>query len=210
MANVLVQDLQPPNISCPSPTVQCTSPSGAPVPLNPVVSDNCPGVGTPTCTPPSGAEFPIGMTPFTCQVSDASGNMNSCNSTVTVIDTTPPVITSIVATPSSLGPPNPKLVPVSIVATATGICDFSPTCQIVSVSSNEPVLGPGSGNTSPDWIITNPGPAVSPANLGVELRSERDGGGSGRVYTIDVQCSDSAHNTSTGSTTVTVAHDQGE
>ena len=53
------------------------------------------------------------------------------------------------------------------------------------MTANEPVLGPGSGNTDPDWIITDPGPKVSPAMLGVELRAERAGGGIGRVYTID-------------------------
>jgi hypothetical protein len=208
-ANVTVQDLQPPNISCPSPMAECTGPTGTTVTFSPTVSDNCPGVGTPTCVPPSGSSFPLGMTPFTCQVSDASANTNSCSSTVKVVDTTPPVINSIVATPNSLWPPNHKFVPISVVATATDTCSATTTCSIVSVTSNEAVNAPGSGNTSPDWIITHPGPATSPADLGVELRAERSGGGSGRIYTIDVQCSDPSGNTANGSTTVTAAHDQG-
>lgn len=208
-ASVTVLDKQLPNISCPTPTVECTGPTGTPVTLNPVVSDNCPGVGAPTCVPPSGSKFPLGMTPFTCQVTDASSNTNSCNSKVTVVDTTPPVINSIVATPDSLWPPNHKFVPVSVMVTATDLCSATTNCSIVSVTSNEAVDAHGSGHTSPDWIITNPGPATSPANLGVELRAERAGGGNGRIYTINVRCSDPSGNTTTGATTVRVPHDQG-
>jgi hypothetical protein len=69
-------------------------------------------------------------------------------------------------------------------------------------------LGPGSGNTDPDWVINDPGPKVSPARLGVRLRAERAGGGTGRVYTINVSCSDASGNTTAGNTTVTVVHDQ--
>jgi hypothetical protein len=149
------------------------------------------------------------MTPFTCQVTDASSNTKSCSSKVTVVDTTPPIINSIVATPNTLWPPNHKFVPVSVAITATDICSASTSCSIVSVTSNEAVDAHGSGHTSPDWIISKPGPAASPAHLGVELRAERAGGGIGRIYTINVQCSDPSGNTTTGAATVSVAHDQG-
>ena len=76
------------------------------------------------------------------------------------------------------------------------------------MTANEPALGPGSGNTDPDWIVSEPGPKVSPAMLGVELRAERAGGGTGRVYRIDITCTDTSGNTTAGSTTVTVPHDQ--
>jgi hypothetical protein len=126
-----------------------------------------------------------------------------------VADTTPPVINSVVATPDTLWPPNHKFVPVSVVVTATDICSTTTSCSVVSVTSNEAVDAHGSGHTGPDWITTNPGPAASPADLGVELRAERTGGGSGRIYTINVQCSDPSGNTATAATTVSVAHDQG-
>jgi len=116
---------------------------------------------------------------------------------------------SIAASPSTLWPPNHKLVPVLITATATDLCDASPKCKIISVTSNEPVLGPGSGNTDPDWIISDPRPKPSPVMLGVRLRAERAGGGSGRVYTAGVSCADASGNTTAGATTVTVPHDQG-
>jgi hypothetical protein len=120
-----------------------------------------------------------------------------------------PTIDSVVPTPATLWPPNHKLAQVSVVVTATDICDPNPTCQITSVASSEAADAHGSGNTSPDFIVTNPGPAVSPAHLGVQLRAERAGGGSGRTCTITVQCSDASHNSSTATTIVTVPHDQG-
>jgi len=70
------------------------------------------------------------------------------------------------------------------------------------VTSNEPVNGTGDGDQEPDWEITGP--------LTVNLRAERAGTGSGRVYTLTVQCSDDSGNSSTGSVAVTVPHDQGK
>ena len=43
------------------------------------------------------------------------------------------------------------------------------------------------GNTSPDWVIRGP--------LTVDLRAERSGIGTGRVYTIEVEGRDAAGNT---------------
>jgi hypothetical protein len=175
--------------------------------FSPTFSDDCsPSV---VCNPPSGTAFPLGTTTDTCTVTKQSGLSASCSFTVTVTDTVSPMIASTVASPDTLWPPNHKLVPVSLSASATDNCDPSPSCRIVSVTANEPVLGPGSGNTDPDWVITDPGPKVSPAMLGVELRAERAGGGTGRVYRIDTTCADTSGNTTAGATTVTVPHDQG-
>ena len=76
-------------------------------------------------------------------------------------------------------------------------------CGVVEyrvVSSNEPVNGTGDGDTAPDWVITG--------NLTVDLRAERSGTGSGRVYTITVRCTDASGNSSTKTVTVTVPHDR--
>jgi len=126
-----------------------------------------------------------------------------------VVDTTPPIISAIVPDPGTLWAPNHKLVPVAITARAADVCDVAPKCQIVSVTSNEPILGAGSGNTSPDWVIEDPGPKVSPAVLGVQLRAERAGDGTGRIYVVNVSCADASGNTTRGSATVSVSHDQG-
>lgn len=206
---VTVNDTEKPTISCLTPKLECTSPAGAAVAkLIDKVADNC-GVSSKTCTPAEGSTFPLGSDPFTCVATDGSSNSSSCSSKVTVVDTTPPVINSIVPNPSTLWPPNHNLVPVSITAKATDVCDAAPKCQIVSVTSNEPILGPGSGNTNPDWVIGASGPKASPAVLDVQLRAERAGGGTGRVYVLNVSCADASGNAALGSTTVTVAHDPG-
>jgi len=88
------------------------------------------------------------------------------------------------------------MVPVTVKVSATDTCDGAPVCKLTAVSSNEPVNGPGDGNTSPDWQITGAST--------VDLRAERSGNGSGRIYTLTTECRDAAGNTSRGTTTVTV------
>jgi len=107
----------------------------------------------------------------------------------------PPTIDSVTASPDSLWPPNHKLVRVELSVLASAAA-----CVISDVSSNEPVLGLGDGgNTAPDWIVTGP--------LRVDLRSERDGVGQGRVYRVTVTCT--AHDQSVSQTVaVTVPHDR--
>ena len=86
------------------------------------------------------------------------------------------------ASPATLWPPNHKMRPVTVTVDATDACDPNFSCEIVSVTSNEPANGIGDGNTSPDWSITGP--------LTLELRAERAGPGTGRIYTITVECTD--------------------
>ena len=85
------------------------------------------------------------------------------------------------------------MVPVSIEVTATDEEDADPACRIASVTCNEPDVG------EPDWIITG--------DLDLELRAERLGCSTGRVYTITVECSDESGNLSSSQVTVTVPHD---
>jgi probable HAF family extracellular repeat protein len=143
---------------------------------------------------PSGP-YPLGSTPVTLTATDSGGLTNSCNATVTVVDQTPPSITSLTATPATLWPPNHKYTPVAVLVAGSDNCG-SISCQIVSVTSNEPVDPDG------DWIITG--------NLTLNLRADRLGTGIGRVYTVTAQCKDASGNTTSGTTTVTVVHDQGQ
>jgi hypothetical protein len=83
-----------------------------------------------------------------------------------------------------------------VQAELVDLLDAAPTARIVGVSSNEPIDGEDDGNTSPDWVITGP--------LTVDLRAERSGAGTGRVYTIEVEGRDAAGNTITQSVTVRV------
>ena len=120
-----------------------------------------------------------------------------------VQDTTPPTIHSLSASPSVLWPPNHKMVEVAVTVAAEDICDAAPVCQIVDVTSNEPINGLGDGDTEPDWEVTG--------DLTVlDLRAERSGVGSGRVYTIHIECADLSGNTATATVDVSVPHDRGK
>jgi hypothetical protein len=82
-------------------------------------------------------------------------------------------------------------VPVTLSVLATDNCTANPACKLTSVTSNEPIA---SGDTQ----ITG--------NLTASLRAERLGSGSGRTYTLTVQCTDASGNNSLGTGTVTVPH----
>ncbi|MCX6873870.1 MAG: autotransporter-associated beta strand repeat-containing protein [Verrucomicrobia bacterium] len=63
----------------------------------PVFTSQC-GAVTVVCTPPPGTCFPIGTTVVTCVGTDTFGQQGRCVFKVTVVDTTPPVITSCPST----------------------------------------------------------------------------------------------------------------
>jgi len=120
------------------------------------------------------------------------------------VDTTPPTINSVSASRDVLWPPNHKMVEVIVSVDATDICDPEPFSYILGVSSNEPINGPGDGNTEPDWELFTDEPLV------VMLRAESAGVGIGRVYTIYVECTDASGNIATAEVDVVVPHDQGK
>jgi hypothetical protein len=103
-------------------------------------------------------------------------------------------------TPNLLWPPNHKLIPVQVTATATDICGAVST-KIKSITSNQSRNGKGSGHTSSDWKITG--------DLTANIRAERTGKDKGgRIYTITVEATDEAGNTTDTNLFVTVPHDQ--
>jgi hypothetical protein len=84
---ITLQDALPPVVVCPSNLVvyadyqECTKPN---VTYTATATDNCPGV-TVQCHPPSGSTFSNGVTVVTCTATDAAGNTNVCQFTVTVL-----------------------------------------------------------------------------------------------------------------------------
>jgi hypothetical protein len=114
-------------------------------------------------------------------------------------DVTAPTITGASASPSTLWPPNHKMRQVAVNYTATDACG-STSCSL-SVTSNEPVNSIGDGNTAPDWMVVNA--------RQVQLRAERQGPRSGRIYTITISCTDQARNVARTTVRVSVPHDQG-
>lgn len=140
----------------------------------------------------------------TATVSSSTPDPDQMNNSATATATAsnpPPTVTGAAADPSSLWPPNHRMVNVTVSYNVTDNCPLPPGSCTLSVTSNEPVLGHGSGNTSPDWIVLD--------DHHVLLRAEREGGGNGRIYTITITCTDSGGNSSTEEVEVTVDHDQG-
>lgn len=158
--------------------------------------------GDPITLSQSPAEpYGLGGTLVTLTVTDSEGASSQCTGTVTVVDQTSPTITVASVNPPTLWPPNHKMVPVMVTASASDNCGTA-TCKITSVTSNEPENGLGDGDTAPDWQITG--------NLTVNLRAERSGIGNGRTYTIAITCTDTTGNPSVRNVTVTVPKDQGK
>jgi hypothetical protein len=90
------------------------------------------------------------------------------------------------------------MVPVTVSVSAADVCSATTTCKIVSVSSNERGDHRHDGGTAPDWRITG--------DLTVDLRAERSGPGSGRIYTVTVECTDTSGNKATKAVAIAVAH----
>jgi uncharacterized repeat protein (TIGR01451 family) len=156
---------------------------------------------------PSGNVFPVGTTTVTYSATDAHGNTGTATQTVTVIDNTVPTITTNGQT-LSMWPPNHKyqtFLVTNFVTAASDNCSTLGVGDVVieKVTSDEIENGNGDGNTTNDIMIA--------ANCkSVQLRSERDGGGNGRVYTITFKVKDASGNVGRATSKVVVAHNPGE
>jgi hypothetical protein len=111
-----------------------------------------------------------------------------------VKDDAAPVIEAVTTDPSTLWPPNHKMVPVTVSVEAVDDHAIVST-QIIAVTSNE---RSARGPKGADWEITGP--------LTLNLRADRVGSGRGRIYTITVECEDDGGNSSTAEVTVRVRH----
>ena len=112
-----------------------------------------------------------------------------------VCDERAPTLTVSMA-PKVLWPANHKQVTVDATVVARDDFDASPTVTLVSVTSNEPDNGLGDGDTANDIVIVD--------DTTLELRAERSGSGTGRIYTITYRATDDCGNTTTTSAAVTV------
>ena len=118
-----------------------------------------------------------------------------------VLDIVPPKLT-LALSQNSLWPPNHKLVTITASITVTDDCDPNPKVRLVSITSNEPDNGLGDGNTAGDVQ----GAAIGTDDRTFQLRAERSGRGTGRVYTVTYEASDASGNTTTQQATVSVPH----
>ncbi len=127
---------------------------------------------------------------------DKAGNVSAPATAKASIDKTPPVISGMPAAGCTLSPPNHMLVQVANVTAADALSGLAPGSFKVTGASSEP---------SPDPNVAEI--VITPNGSGgfvVQLRADRSGSGTGRVYTITALASDLAGNTATATATCTV------
>ena len=115
-----------------------TGPGGASVSYSmPTATDNVDLNPVVSCSPPPGSTFPLGTTTVTCTATDSSGNQDSGTFTVTVVDSTAPVLSAPGnQTAEATGPGGAA---VSFSVTASDNVDPSPSVN----------CSPASGSTFP-------------------------------------------------------------
>ena len=147
-----------------------------------------------TQSPAPGTVLSHGSYVITLKATDAAGNSSTAGVSLSIVDTTAPVIQALSVSPSVLNPPNHKLVPVAVSATVTDCCDAAPVTKIVSITCND---------------TTSPGDIQITGNLSATLAASKSSSGNTRIYTLNIQSTDTSGNSSLGSVTVTVPKSNG-
>ncbi len=112
-------------------------------------------------------------------------------------DTTPPTL-QVAPSPSSLWPPNNKLVAVTAAVAVSDGLDPNPRVRLVSITCDD-------GCNPTNDIV---GTAFGTDDREFKLRAQRAGGGEGRTYTITYSATDAAGNAAQQTATVKVRHSQ--
>jgi len=211
-ATVTVVDTTPPVLNCPQAVVaECTGPLGAAASLAATASDACSGTvelsnNRTTSGGDASGTYPLGVTPIDFTATDTSGNRATCASSVQVRDTTPPAL-NLTLSPTTLWPPNHRLVPVQVAWRVSDVCDPAASVVLASATSSESDDTPGSGDGNTTGDIQ--GASIGTPDTTVLLRAERSGDGPGRVYTLTYTARDASGNTSSALGLVMVPHDEG-
>ena len=144
-----------------------------------------------------------GTTTLTYFAVDNAGNQETAKTLTVRIDKTAPTVTCSVG-PNVLWPPNHQMVPVTAVVTVNDAGSGPAGFTLTSVISSEPDLGLGDGDRPNDIQ----GFTIGGASGSGQLRAERSGLGSGRIYTLTYTGRDVAGNSATCAATETVPHDR--
>ncbi|HZR23318.1 MAG TPA: HYR domain-containing protein [Vicinamibacterales bacterium] len=191
---VTVRDTKAPKLDLPPHQIaEATSPAGASVSFTATATDVVDGAVPIACTPASGSTFPLGKTVVSCTATDHAGNAKTGTFNVTVRDTTPPEIVSVIPSATTLAATD-LMTPVTFNVDVQDIADPAPSCSVIRVTSN--VLDVDHDGV-PDWSITG---ALSVA-LEAATPAHRD-----RRYVITVRCTDGSGNSSRERTTIVVSH----
>ncbi|MEM7392453.1 MAG: LamG-like jellyroll fold domain-containing protein, partial [Verrucomicrobiota bacterium] len=124
MFNVVVNDTEPPMITCPTNTITTTNDPGvcgAVVSYSASATDNCDTNVDIVCAPTNNHLFPVGTTMVNCVATDDAGNTSTCMFNVVVNDVEPPTITC----PSNI-----------TVNTHAGSCETNLTIAAPAVADN--------------------------------------------------------------------------
>ena len=150
----------------------------------------------------------IGPVTFTYEAVDDDGLKSTATVTITVVTrNTPPVCSAAVASPSTLWPPNHRLIdPIAI----TGVTDADGDTLKITIKyiwQDEPTNTLGDGDFAIDGFGIGTDTAL--------VRRERQGTrstppGDGRIYEIGFEAVDSMGGSCTGSVFVGIPHDQGQ
>lgn len=137
---------------------------------------------------------------------DEAGNIETVRSLSINLDITAPELTVSIVN-STLWSPNHKLVDISALIKADDGLSELESIVLTSITSNELDYDP---STVDDDVANDIlGAAFGENDTSFQLRSERSGEGTGRVYTITYTVTDKAGNQTTIVAWVEVPHDQG-
>ncbi len=176
----------------------------------------------PTSPTPSGL-FPCGPSLLTLTVYGENGEVDCDDVLVTVQDTVPPVLVCT-TDEIALWPPDHRMEEVMIYVVASDNCTDPGALELTCmVSSNEPDDAHGDGEFTGDVDTGGGGQDAFSAPVSVplifdevtgiywgsvRLRAERDGGETGRVYSVVCNVQDAQGNPNTASCVVVVPHDR--
>ena len=152
-------------------------------------------------------KLPVGANVITLKVTDSGGLTATDETIVEVVDTLPPRV-AVTLDPSEIWPPNHKMVDVWASVRIADQCFTNPdemSVVLMSLTSSEPDNANGDGNTEPDIM----GAEIGTEDYSFQLRAERAGPGSGRIYTATYKVIDPAGNETDASGEAVVPHDQG-
>jgi hypothetical protein len=204
-------------------TVQCTSPNGGTVTLTGSVTDPDTNVRrtawakeapfwdptkfvstSPVTTITAAFVPPFATTAYTLFAMDGAFQTHASTTHVKVEDTTAPTLDLLAPDPECLWAPNHNMVLYelgkSLPYSVSDTCDAKPSVHILDVKSNQPDLGGGQGDFTPDFTS---------GKSALCLRSERQGTVMwDREYTIRILATDASNNQTVKSVVVRVPHDQ--
>lgn len=193
-------------------TIECSSNTGIQVNLdgsNSFDQDNDPLTYTwyenseiiagPTLNSISQVSLNNGLHKIELVVEDGRGGIDNDVLEISIIDSKPPAI-SLQLDPILLWPPNHKMIDIIASVILTDQCDVNPTFILKSIVSNELDEDIGDGDMPNDIQYAD----IGQPDISFQLRAERSGKGTGRIYTITYEASDLSGNVVTISESVIV------